>query len=836
MRLTRLATAISLIIFITACKDGDDGATGPAGATGTAGSQGQSSLIVQTELPAGSVHCVAGGVRIDTGVDANDDGSLTSNEIESTSFVCAPDPGRNFNRISYYPVCLQLNNTCNTDTETVAEISAASEDGLTVIYTDSPGNQIGFVDITRPAAPQGAGLLAVGGEPTSVAVAGPYALVGVNTSPDFVNPSGQLAVVDINSKTITATIDLGGQPDSVAVSPDRQWTVVAVENERDEDSGNGAPPQLPAGKVVIVNLSGAPGAWTTTDVDMTGTSALYAADPEPEYVDINTDNIAVVTMQENNHLVLIDIPTATIINDFTAGALDLTAVDTTEEDPALISQTESQPGRLREPDGVAWLNNELFATADEGDLDGGSRSFTVFNKQGDIVFSSGNTIDHIAAQLGHYPDGRSGNKGAEPENAEVGIYGNDRYLFINSERSSLIFVYNINDPANPVHMQTLPAGLGPEGALAIPSRNLLVVSSEEDNRGDKFRGGLNIYQLDTKPAEYPTLVSADDPVTGTPVPWGAMSGLAADPGVDGVLYSIEDSFYQQNRIFEIDITTKPATLRSAIRITDTNNVFASMVVTTLTDETVTANNGARADVFDVADLAAMINSDKTVNLDPEGIAVASEGGFWIASEGSGTVGDPSRPVNSHNLIFKVSSTGVIEKVITLPDSVNTRQIRFGLEGVAEQNGELVVAFQRAWTGDTEPMIGIFDLTAESWRFLNYPLDSVASQAGGWVGLSDLTALGGRDFLVVERDNQSGYDAAVKKLYRFSIAGLNDGDTVSKTLVSDLLPVLQAPNGMVVEKVEGAALTVSGEVWIINDNDGVDDNSGETQLINLGKIL
>ena len=39
-----------------------------------------------------------------------------------------------------------------------------------------------------------------------------------------------------------------------------------------------------------------------------------------------------------------------------------------------------------------------------------------------------------------------------------------------------------------------------------------------------------------------------------------------------------------------------------------------------------------------------------------------------------------------------------------------------------------------------------------------------------------------------------------------------------------------------EKVEGSTVTVGGNVWIINDNDGVDDNSGETQLINLGTIL
>ena len=45
-----------------------------------------------------------------------------------------------------------------------------------------------------------------------------------------------------------------------------------------------------------------------------------------------------------------------------------------------------------------------------------------------------------------------------------------------------------------------------------------------------------------------------------------------------------------------------------------------------------------------------------------------------------------------------------------------------------------------------------------------------------------------------------------------------------------------PTGLIAEKVEGSAVTEDGDVYIINDNDGVDDNSGETNLINLGDIL
>eukprot|EP00543_Licmophora_paradoxa_P016137 CAMPEP_0202468096 /NCGR_PEP_ID=MMETSP1360-20130828/74137_1 /ASSEMBLY_ACC=CAM_ASM_000848 /TAXON_ID=515479 /ORGANISM="Licmophora paradoxa, Strain CCMP2313" /LENGTH=59 /DNA_ID=CAMNT_0049092879 /DNA_START=6 /DNA_END=182 /DNA_ORIENTATION=+ len=43
--------------------------------------------------------------------------------------------------------------------------------------------------------------------------------------------------------------------------------------------------------------------------------------------------------------------------------------------------------------------------------------------------------------------------------------------------------------------------------------------------------------------------------------------------------------------------------------------------------------------FSAADLAALINEDGSVNIDPEGIAISAAGGFWVVSEGSGTVGD-----------------------------------------------------------------------------------------------------------------------------------------------------------------------------------------------------
>jgi hypothetical protein len=82
---------------------------------------------------------------------------------------------------------------------------------------------------------------------------------------------------------------------------------------------------------------------------------------------------------------------------------------------------------------------------------------------------------------------------------------------------------------------------------------------------------------------------------------------------------------------------------------------------------------------------------------------------------------------------------------------------------------------------------------------------------------------------------------VKRLYRFSTAGLIPAEAgkvpavVNKTLVRDLLPDLQAPNGYVLEKVEGFTVAGNGQAFAVTDNDGVDGSSGETQFLRLGRL-
>ena len=59
--------------------------------------------------------------------------------------------------------------------------------------------------------------------------------------------------------------------------------------------------------------------------------------------------------------------------------------------------------------------------------------------------------------------------------------------------------------------------------------------------------------------------------------------------------------------------------------------------------------------------------------------------------------------------------------------------------------------------------------------------------------------------------------------------------MTKTLFKDLIKSgdLTSTNGQLIEKIEGLAVTANGDVWINTDNDGVDDNSGESLLTKVG---
>lgn len=711
-----------------------------------------------------------------------------------------------FRHVGTFNVPDNLPTGTDINTPTSAEIVDVTTNGRTLLYSDSPNEVLGFIDITNSRTPTAAGTLPLGGEPTSVAVVRNFALVGVNTSADFVNPSGELVIVDTNTRAVIRTITLAGQPDSIAVSPDKRYAAIVIENERDEDLNDGLVPQLPAGALQVVRLTGPVSGWSATTVDLTGLADIAPSDPEPEYVDINSRNRAVVSLQENNHLVVVDLPTASVWRDYSAGSVSVSGIDTEEEDlgpqgNGLIELTGGFTDRRREPDAVAWINDHYFATANEGDYEdadgdeGGTRGFTVFRAStGEVLWDAGNRFEHEVVRAGHYNEGRSENKGNEPEGLEVGTFDGRTLLFVGSERSNAVAVYDVSNTI-PRFLQILPTGMGPEGIKAIPSRNLVAVSAEVDGKaedpGDQFdvRSLVTLYEMRLRTPSYPQLVSDDE--AGLPIPWVAISGLAGDPEDEDTVWAVSDSFLAQSWMYRVDVSKRPARITDRIAVGGPDGAY-----------------------------------------DLEGIAARPDGGFWLASEGRGN--DERR-----NLLVRVDDDGTVLEEIALPQALVDKDTSSGFEGVAVKgtgaNEMVYVVVQREWDGDPKGAVyvGRYEVATDEWTFALYPLDAPTSPNGGWVGLSELTLLPGGTFAVVERDNQIATNARIKKLYRVDLDAVAFAafggplPTMSKTLMFDAMPSLDRNSISVPDKLEGAAVTADGTLWLATDNDGVDENYGET---------
>jgi hypothetical protein len=554
----------------------------------------------------------------------------------------------------------------------------------------------------------------------------------------------------------------------VAVAPSGRYIAVAIENERDEDVNDGAIPQAPGGYLAVVDAR----TWAVSRVPLTGLAEVAPGDPEPEYVSINSRDEAIVSLQENNHLAVVSLPKRKVVEHFSAGTVTVSGVDTADDDR--ISLTGSITAE-REPDGVTWLSDDLFATANEGDYEGGSRGWTIFDRRGRVVWDAGNSLEHLAVAHGLYPDKRSDAKGIEPENVAFGRFHGVPYVFVNAERGNFTAVYDVSRPSAPKFRQLLPTTNGPEGVVAVPSRDLIVVSSEEELPEEGIRGTVQVYGAGK--SLFPSLVSRHD------IPWGTLSGLSAVPGAPQQLISVTDGADSPTRLLTINTAARPAAITRELTVT---------------------------------------KAGKAVGYDAEGVAALRTGGYWLAVEGSAT---------TPNLLVRLDARGAVQQEIPLPAEVAAAITGNGLEGIAVSGSDVWVAVQRPIEGETTARIGRW--SGGSWSWLAYPLDPAPA---GWTGLSELVALDHDTLAVIERDNQRGPAAAIKKIYRFDVPKTWTGvPTVGKRLVRDLLPALRADQGWVQDKVEGLAVAGNGQAYAVTDNDAVDDATGETVFLRLGRL-
>lgn len=190
---------------------------------------------------------------------------------------------------------------------------------------------------------------------------------------------------------------------------------------------------------------------------------------------------------------------------FTANEGDVREWDAFAENKR-IKDIVLDPGKF--PDFANLQKNgqlgRLNITSTLGDTDGdndydelysfGARSFSVWNGlNGSQVYDSKNELEIKTSAAGLYDDGRSDDKGVEPEGLAVGAVGRKLIAFVGMERADAVALYDISSKARPAFVKLLKTGDAPEGILLIPSsdspngKSLLVVSSEGD-------GTVKVYQ------------------------------------------------------------------------------------------------------------------------------------------------------------------------------------------------------------------------------------------------------------------------------------------------------------------------------------------------------
>jgi len=545
---------------------------------------------------------------------------------------------------------------------TAPEIVDVTPDENTMVATQGIG--VGVWDITNPESPVSKGFTPPPDDAgtdddaaniSSVAViSNRYALAAAQVGElnrDY------LWVIDLQTSppSVVREMPIADWPDSIAVSPDKQYAAVAIENECEglaPLAGNlctnktGGPTATGSVEVVSIGASN-PASWTTTNVPVPADPDLLDnTDVQPEFVDISPQNKAAVTMQENNGVGILDLATRTWNDIWSTGSVTFSADNTADATPQLVFNATVT--ETRDPDAIKWFaNGTRLITANEGEAAnadnvdvtpiGGTRGYTIWTPSGNVVADTADVYDKQLADFGFVSDNRSNSKGIEPEGLDVATFDGTEYAFVNNERGFSFSMINLSNPANPVFQGVAGTGEEPEGIVALPGKRYVITANEV---GGQF-SMAKVVERDTLSAERVLL-------KGTNAPFFNATGAGAGPS-GSVLFT------DQNKPNYI----RQATLGAAGYAPFTNlvTVDAALAAGTLHD-----------------------------------VAPAPGGGYWAAVQGFGTVDLVRLNANgsvasSHTLASNPTATGVAVSAdggtVYVSSSASTTMTRFTVAGSTE---------------------------------------------------------------------------------------------------------------------------------------------------------
>ncbi|MDX2140326.1 MAG: choice-of-anchor I family protein [Chloroflexota bacterium] len=271
-------------------------------------------------------------------------------------------------------------------------------------------NTIDILDISDPTAPMmvtQVELSEYGDGVNNVAIQG--GLIAAAVEAEAQDGAGAVVFMDAEG-TVLGSVEVGVQPDHVVFTPDGAKAVTANEGEPSDDYAVD-----PEGSISIIDLSGgvevatvntltftdfneggARAAELAAEVRIYGPGATVAQDIEPEFAAITPDGaVALVTLQENNAIAVVDLAAETIVEirplGFKDHLLEGNGIDASNEDGAINIANWPVLG-MYQPDGIATftVGDVTYAiTANEGD----TRDYEGFSEEAEV---SELTLDETA--------------------------------------------------------------------------------------------------------------------------------------------------------------------------------------------------------------------------------------------------------------------------------------------------------------------------------------------------------------------------------------------------------------------------------------------------------
>ena len=408
--------------------------------------------------------------------------------------------------------------------------------GVDVLDGDT-GTLVEHIDVT------GYGLV------NSVAIHNGLAAFAIEAGPPDRRRAG--VVVFYNTRTrmrIGDPVTVGSLPDMLTFTHDGSKLLVANEGTPNAVADTAYTAPDPPGSVSIIDMETRTVIATAgfENVPQFGTNLRtnVGMDFEPEYIVIDKDGArAFVTVQEANAIAVLDLSLNAFTEIIGLGAKDF-SLPGNEFDPrndGTVTFINANAYGLYMPDGVAsyqWRDRTYLVLANEGDFRednadratagsapyfaaaplnllrisnrdsspgnlyaAGARSMSIRAVDGTLVYDSGSILDTEAHNRSVYDDGRSRDKGVEPEGVALLDIGGRTYAFVGLERttSSAIGVFDITDPyaATFLDMIVTPGDLSPEGMAAFAFRGgfYLAIANEVPASG-KTTTHTTLYRVD----------------------------------------------------------------------------------------------------------------------------------------------------------------------------------------------------------------------------------------------------------------------------------------------------------------------------------------------------